>query len=137
MPSSVPGPQRRSAIDPATVLGLNRGDRRVVAVLIVIAFTLMSLHWYRLTQYRPAPIVVLHPESYIFQLDVNRATWVEWMQLDRIGETLARRIVEDREQHGPFASVDDVQRVNGIGPKSLESLRPHLRCSTPSDEVAQ
>ena len=122
-----------SANDPATVLGLNRGDRRVVSVLIVFAVALMCVQWYRLTQSRPAPIVVLHPEGYTFQLDVNEATWVEWMQLDRVGETLARRIVEDREERGPFASVDDVSRVKGIGPKTLESLRAHLECAPQSD----
>lgn len=110
------------------VLGLNDGDRRVVAVLIVVALLLMLVHWYRLTQYRPQPIEVLHPDGYVFQLDVNNATWIEWMQLERIGETLARRIVEDRRLNGPFTSVDDVQRVPGIGPKTLQSLRPHLRC---------
>lgn len=111
-------------------LGLSRGDRRVVAALIVIALLLMMVHWYRLTQYRPEPIAVLRPEGYLFQLDVNSATWVEWMQLDRVGEVLARRIVDDRRRNGPFTSVDDVQRVPGIGPKTLAALRPHLRCDT-------
>lgn len=110
-------------------LGLNDGDRRVLGVLIVVALLLMLVHWYRLTQYRPQPIEVLHPEGYVFQLDVNSATWVEWMQLDRVGETLARRIVEDRRLNGPFASVEDVQRVPGIGPKTMETLRPHLTCA--------
>jgi competence protein ComEA len=117
-----------------TALGLNSGDRRVVSVLIVVALILMLVHWYRLTQYRPAPIEVLHPEGYVFQLDVNSATWVEWMQLDNVGETMARRIVEDRNLNGPFASVDDVQRVPGIGPKTMESLRPHLTRAPQADE---
>ena len=109
-------------------LGLNRGDRRVVAVLIIVALLLMLVHWYRLTQYRPAPIEVLHPEGYRFQLEVNTATWVEWMQLDGVGEVLARRIVEDREVNDPFTSVDNVERVSGIGPKTLAAMRPHLTC---------
>jgi competence protein ComEA len=122
--------------DVQTALGLNRGDRRVVAVLIVVALLLMLVHWYRLTQYRPAAIEVLHPDGYQFQLDVNTATWVEWMQLDGVGEVLARRIVEDRERNGPFPSVDDVQRVPGIGPKTMESLRPHLTCARPPEKPA-
>jgi competence protein ComEA len=131
-PTSPPPTQTAAqpSADVQTVLGLNRGDRRVLAVLIVVAMLLMLVHWYRLTQYRPQPIEVLHPDGYLFQLDVNTATWVEWMQLDGVGETLSRRIVEDRRLNGPFASVDDVQRVPGIGPKTLEAMRPHLRCAS-------
>jgi competence protein ComEA len=51
------------------------------------------------------------------------------MQLDGIGEVLARRIVENRKQSGPFAGVDDLQRVPGIGAKTLNDLRPHLVCN--------
>ena len=35
----------------------------------------------------------------------------------------AGRIVEDRAANGPFASVDDLDRVHGIGPKTVERLR--------------
>lgn len=113
---------------PNVVLGLSRTDRRVVTVLVVISFGLMVAQWYRLTQHRPQALKILHPEGYRYQLDINAATWVEWMQLERIGETLARRIVADRDQRGPFESIDAVQRVDGIGPKTLAALRPHLIC---------
>jgi competence protein ComEA len=52
---------------------------------------------------------------------------VEWLQLPAIGETLARRIVEDREQRGPFDSLEDVTRVRGIGPGTFAQIRPYLR----------
>ena len=110
------------------VLGLDDGDRRVLMVLICTAVALMTVHWYRLTQVRPQPIDLLRQADVPFQLDVNEASWVEWMQLDRIGETLARRIVFDREQNGPFQSVDDLRRVSGIGPKTLDTIRGYLTC---------
>jgi len=62
-----------------------------------------------------------------FRIDVNNATWVEWMQLPEIGEVLARQIVEDRKQHGPFASVEELQRVKGIGAVKMEKIRPFLK----------
>jgi competence protein ComEA len=43
--------------------------------------------------------------------------------VDGIGPTLARRIVEYREQHGGFRSVDELRQVDGIGEKRFESLR--------------
>lgn len=43
--------------------------------------------------------------------------------LPGIGPALAARIVEYRDGHGPFASVDDLTDVPGIGPAKLEALR--------------
>jgi competence protein ComEA len=59
-------------------------------------------------------------------VDINRATWVEWAQFDGIGETLAKRIVADRQTRGLFESIDEVQRVKGIGPKKFAQMRPYL-----------
>jgi len=77
------------------------------------------------------PVEIEHHPSrqYEFRLDVNEVTWVEWVQMDGIGETLGHRIVEDRETNGPFRSIDDIQRVKGIGPKTLEKMRPWLTIS--------
>lgn len=61
-----------------------------------------------------------------FQLDINSATWVEWMQLDGVGPALANRIVADRRLHGSYRSISDLQRVPGIGPQTLHRLRPAL-----------
>ncbi len=38
----------------------------------------------------------------------------------------AQAIVEYRERHGPFSSVDDLLNVQGIGPKTLEKNRANL-----------
>lgn len=76
------------------------------------------------------------PESVAFELDVNAADWPELSVLPNIGETLAKRIVESRQADGPFADVDDLQRVRGIGPKTLEQIRPYLRPLPPSGNVA-
>ena len=67
------------------------------------------------------------PQSARFQVDINTAGWPELTQLPDLGETLARRIVQSREQDGPFRDLDDLRRVRGIGPKTMDSLRPYLR----------
>ncbi|MED5449068.1 MAG: helix-hairpin-helix domain-containing protein [Planctomycetota bacterium] len=61
-----------------------------------------------------------------FRLDLNSANWAELSQLEGIGETLARRIVADREQNGRFTRVEDLQRVRGIGPRTVLRLKPWL-----------
>ncbi|MFB8387406.1 helix-hairpin-helix domain-containing protein [Microbacterium sp. NPDC055910] len=54
-------------------------------------------------------------------LNVADATTLE--TLPRVGPAIAQRIIEWREQHGRFTSVDDLLAVAGIGDKMLESLR--------------
>ncbi|WP_375738003.1 ComEA family DNA-binding protein [Pseudomonas boanensis] len=44
-----------------------------------------------------------------------------------IGETKAKAIVQYRDENGPFASVDDLLEVKGIGAKTLEKNRDRLR----------
>ena len=56
-------------------------------------------------------------------LDLNRATAQELTTLPGIGEVLAQRIVDYREAHGPFRSVEELIAVEGIGEGKLEKLR--------------
>jgi competence protein ComEA len=58
------------------------------------------------------------------KVNVNRATVTELQALPGIGPALAQRIVDYRTASGPFASVDDLGSVSGIGDKTLERLRP-------------
>lgn len=59
-------------------------------------------------------------------LNINTATVEELQTLPNIGEATAQRIIDYRTQHGNFASVDALQNVKGIGPKTLEKLRPFV-----------
>ena len=61
------------------------------------------------------------PES--CPLNINTATAGQLETLDGIGQVLAQRIVDYRNANGPFASVDDLLEVNGIGPGILETIR--------------
>jgi competence protein ComEA len=46
--------------------------------------------------------------------------------MPNIGEQLAKRIVTDRQEHGPFRDLSELRRVRGIGPKTLEGMKPFL-----------
>lgn len=132
-----PAPARPPETDAATdlpgtdeALGLSGSDRHFLLLSGAVILLLAGVHWARLSGWGAREIEILRlPERrYEFQIDINRGTWVEWMQLEGIGEITARRIVEDRAQHGPFQSVEDLTRVSGIGPKTLETMRPWLIC---------
>ncbi len=60
-------------------------------------------------------------------IDINTAGLAELQLLPGIGPALAQRILDDRQANGPYRSVDDLDRVRGIGPKTLEKLRPLIR----------
>ncbi len=60
-------------------------------------------------------------------LNVNAATRAELELLPGIGPALAGRIIDHRTTHGPFRSMDDLDKVRGIGPKLMERLRPLVR----------
>ncbi len=59
-------------------------------------------------------------------VNVNTATAAELETLDGIGEVTAAKIIAEREARGPFASVEDLKRVSGIGDKKLEALRDRI-----------
>jgi DNA uptake protein ComE-like DNA-binding protein len=55
-------------------------------------------------------------------VDVNTASVDDLMLLPRVNEAMARRIIAGR----PYDAVDDLAKVSGIGPKTLEGLRPRV-----------
>ncbi len=59
-------------------------------------------------------------------VNINQATAEELGSLPRVGPVLAGKIVTFRTEHGPFSSVDELDAVDGIGPKMLEALRPFV-----------
>ena len=52
-------------------------------------------------------------------------------ELSGIGEARARAIVEHRQRHGPFRSVDELALIRGIGPKTIERNRARMRVVVP------
>lgn len=59
-------------------------------------------------------------------LDINRATAEQLDSLKGIGPAKAQAIIADREQNGPFQSVDDLLRVKGIGSKLLAGIKDSI-----------
>jgi len=60
------------------------------------------------------------------QVDLNQATLSDLEALPGVGPKLAQRVIEHRDEKGPFRSVDDLRQVRGIGRKKFDRLRPHV-----------
>ena len=59
-------------------------------------------------------------------MNINTASITELTTLPGIGEVKARAIVDYRENHGPFKSVEELMMVSGIGEKTYEKLREKI-----------
>lgn len=60
-------------------------------------------------------------------ININRATAAQFDSLDGIGPVIARRIVEYRKVNGPFATVEDLQKVSGIGVAKFAQIKNKVR----------
>lgn len=69
---------------------------------------------------RTVPVEEVRPDP--SPMNLNAAGTEALAALPGIGEELARRIVEYREEHGPFAAVEDLTNVSGIGQGKLAAL---------------
>ena len=59
------------------------------------------------------------------KVNINTATKEELMSLQGIGDVLSDRIIEYRKS-AKFNSIDDIQRVKGIGEKTFENLKDSI-----------
>ncbi len=105
---------------------LRRRDQTVIAVGVVSLLGFLAWRWWGPWAGDPRELDTLPRREARFQVDINRAAWSEIAQLPEIGETLAKRIVAHRDAQGPFGSHDELDKVDGIGVKTLEKIKPYL-----------
>lgn len=67
-------------------------------------------------------------------VDVNTAGLDELQRLTGIGPALAQRIIDYREEHGPFRTVEDLLEVKGIGEATLEKFREDAVAGTSEED---
>ncbi len=60
-------------------------------------------------------------------ININRATLAQFDSLDGIGPVIAKRIIEYRKVNGPFATVEDLQKVSGIGVAKFATIKSKVR----------
>ncbi len=68
-------------------------------------------------------------------IDINSAPAHELRFLDGIGEARAQDIIEYRNEYGPFKSVDELQKISGIGASTVNRIRPDVMCALPEESV--
>lgn len=123
-PASGPGPfVPLPDAAPAEPAAWTAAAQYTLAILIVLFLALLGWHGYGRSTFATRP-AELHRGAGLAVVDLNRAAPRDLALLPGVGEALARAIVREREANGPFRAVDDLRRVPGLGPATLERLRP-------------
>lgn len=118
------GDEIRREMERITLTGRERGT---LAGLILVSLCVMlgsTIHWSGSRRYVSWKELVPAPLTHA--VDLNLATRGELEALPDVGPALAERIVREREERGRFRDVSDLRRVRGIGPKTMERLRPWI-----------
>ena len=74
----------------------------------------------------PASAAPVPTTGAVAPVNVNVADQVQLETIPGIGPVTATAIIEQRTQAGPFTSFEDLLAVDGIGPATLESIRPYI-----------
>lgn len=100
--------QAAGPVDPAHILGLNQAEKLVDSSQIVVG-----------GPSEPVPAAD-------GRVRLNSATVAELEQLDGIGAKTAAAIVSYRDSHGGFGSLEELQKVKGIGPAKYQAIAQDL-----------
>lgn len=110
----------------------------IYMVIIVVIFCLSTCGFLVYRQQNPSAIALdrssaqqterfssIHINSE-GKLNINTATAAELSVLTGIGEILAGRIIQYREDNGPYKTVDELLNVNGIGEGKLNKIFDYI-----------
>jgi competence protein ComEA len=89
--------------------------KRVIATILIVAFAMGMAIGPALAQEQ-------------VKVNINKASVEELTILKRIGPSYAQRIVDYRNEHGPFQKPEDIMNVKGIGFKTFEANKDIIVC---------
>jgi len=84
-----------------------------------------------------AAVLLLWSVLALAVVNVNTATQAELESLNGIGPVKAKAIIDDRAKNGPYKTVDDLDRVKGIGKATIEKLRKDVSVSGATTVAAE
>jgi competence ComEA-like helix-hairpin-helix protein len=117
-------PTPPAVVPPRVVAAWPRSAQLTTAFLLGAVTALLAVQGYGLLAGGARPAALEHGAFLSYRIDLNRADRAELLQLPGVGDNLAGRIEQYRRDHGAFRRVDDLVAVHGVGPATLDRLRP-------------
>ncbi len=107
---------------------LTKQEQRVLSVLAIVIF-LGAVLEYSFKKYPQLKDVinVVDTDTLYPKVDINTASLEELVSLPYIGNYTAAQILEYRETHGPFTSLEQLKNVKGIRDKNYERFKDFLK----------
>ncbi|MGF1472890.1 MAG: ComEA family DNA-binding protein [Rubrobacteraceae bacterium] len=102
----------------------------VVSVMVVLALTGGAFYAARGMENTPKVVYSASLEEVAAEaneplhVNINTADVEELDELPEVGPATAQKILDYRRHNGSFRSVDDLEQVSGIGPKTIEEIKP-------------
>jgi comEA protein len=126
------------------LLGFTKSETRILFFLIG-SFLIGCGVWMYRRWVEPLPVVMedtSHPLSLnvntdvsnleksegdtLFRIILNTASKVELEKLPGVGPVMADRILEYRDMHRQFHSIEELKHIKGIGEKTIQKIEPYL-----------
>ena len=109
---------------------MNQKDQRslavvtLAAVLVLLGAILFSppLFQFGYEAVSPEPLSI----ERLLRTELNRATEEDLCALSGLGPKKAKEILQYREEHGAFTSIEQLKEIKGVSEKLLETWRPYL-----------
>ncbi len=119
-----------------------QSQRVWLAALVSLGYALIAGWWLSTDPFSSELVDIeqVAPRRYQLSINLNKCDWPELTVLPGINETMARRIILHRNRRGAFQTAEQLQEVDGIGPKTVQRLQPFLNCppdSPPTPAVCE
>jgi competence protein ComEA len=131
-PAPVPAPPA-----PAVPTAWPRSAQLAAAFLLGVATVLLVVHAYGGLRGGSRPTGLQPGTAPAYRIDLNQAGRADLLQLPGVSDTMAGRIEDFRREHGGFRSVDELAHVQGVGPATLQRLRPWVCVQTEVEEESE
>lgn len=107
---------------------LTKNEKQVICLVLVVMLAGSALRVIFAQYPFLRELIQLIDKDYLFiQIDVNTSSFDEIEAVPFIGEYTARTMIEYRQQHGGFKSVEEIKQVKGIREKNFNKFYKYLR----------
>ena len=99
--------------------------KQVFGALLVVTFLTGGLSTIAASRLHAAPRADAQVSAPVI-VNINKAGAEELDKIRGVGPAMAKRIIEFRDQNGPFKTVDDLVQVRGIGGSKLQKIKDQI-----------